>query len=125
MEMMVVMRSISAISPGIIATLVVFGLVISLMWLVGSDTRSYKLTTIFISSGLAIVVGGLSLGVIIRRDRIIVSALFGFSFGFISSAYVLGSDWRVLAFAAAASVLGGTGGIFSKSLFEQQRDQIE
>ena len=121
---MVAMRSTAAFLLGIIITLVVFGIIISLLWLVGPDTSSYKLTTMIISSGFAIAVGGFSLGVIIKRNRIIASALFGFSFGLLSSAYILGPDWRVLAFAAAASMLGGTGGILSKSLFKQQRAQM-
>lgn len=110
------MRSIAAFVLGIIATLVIFGLAISLLWFVGPSTSSYKLATTFVSSGLAIVAGGFALGVIIKRNRIIAAALFGFSFGLLSSLYILGLDWLILAFAAAASVIGCIGGMFSKFL---------
>lgn len=115
------MRSIAAFMLGIIVTLAVFGLAISLLWFVGPEMSSYKLTTMLISSGLAITVGGFSLAAILDRHRIIASTLFGFSFGFSSSAYVLGLDWSILAFAATASVLGGIGGIFSKLLTRRRK----
>lgn len=110
------MRSIAAFSLGIVVTLVVFGLVISLLWFAGPDRGSYKLAALLISSGLAIAVGGFFLGVIAKRNHIIASALFGFSFGLLSYGYILGLDWSILAFAAAASVLGGIGGMFSMLL---------
>lgn len=110
------MRSIAAFMLGIIVTLIVFGLDISLLWLVGPGTSSYKLATMLISSGLAIAVGGFFLGAIIKRNQLFASALFGFSFGLLSCAYILGLNWLVLVFAAAASALAGIGGIFSMFL---------
>ena len=107
------MRSVAAFILGILVTLVVFGLAISLLWFVGPGTSSYKLTIMLISSGLAIAVGGFSIATILNRKCIIASAVFGFSFGFSGSAYVLGVDWSILAFAAAASVLAGIGGVLS------------
>lgn len=61
------MQTFVAFMLGIIANFVTFGLVVTLLSLVDVDTKSNKLTTLLLSSGIAFEIGGFSQGVITRE----------------------------------------------------------
>jgi hypothetical protein len=53
-QRMSLLRFISSLAAGTLATLIVFGLVLSLLWAVVAEESGWELTSAFISSALAL-----------------------------------------------------------------------
>ncbi len=104
-------RSALAVILGAISALVAFGLLLALAWLLPlSENRIYKLATLVIVTGLALVAGGYLSGTLAGRERVKYGFALGGVVGGVGFGYIFGATW-VLALAIPLSALmGGAGG---------------
>jgi hypothetical protein len=108
-QRMSLLRFISSLAAGILATLIVFGLVLSMLWAVVAAESGWELTSAFISSALALFSGGFVIAWLSKAHRWSMAAIFGLFFGGFSFLYLLGPVWIVLAFAAGSSLAAALG----------------
>jgi len=113
-------RLISAVLLAFLGTLASFGLILSFLWFLGSDDKSYKLITSIISASLAIVLGGFILVWVAKSKHLMLPALFGFLFGAFSFTYLLGVDFLVVPLTILTGLLAATGGLLSRLLFQRR-----
>lgn len=69
------MRTIASILIGILVTVIVFGIALSLLWAIGSDARSFKLLSALLSAALAVGLGGFTVAWIARGHALVLPAL--------------------------------------------------
>jgi hypothetical protein len=103
-------RSALAVLLGAISALVAFGLLLALAWLLPlSENRIYKLATLVIVTGLALIAGGYLSGTLAGRDRVKYGFALGGVVGGVGFGYIFGPSW-VLALAIPLSALMGSAG---------------
>jgi hypothetical protein len=113
-------RLISAIFLAFLSTLASFGLILSFLWFLGSDEKSYRLITSIISASLAIVLGGFILVWVAKSKNLMLPALFGFLFGALSFTYLLGIDFLVVPLTIVSGLLAAAGGLLSRLLSQRK-----
>ena len=113
-------RLISAILLAFLSTLTSFGLILSFLWFLGSDEKSYRLITSIISASLAVVLGGFILVWVAKSKNLMLPALFGFLFGALSFTYLLGIDFLVVPLTIVSVLLAAAGGLLSRLLSQRK-----
>jgi hypothetical protein len=108
-QRMSILRFIASLAAGYFATLIVFGLVLSLLWAVVPLESAWRMLSAFISAALALFTGGFVIAWLSRAHRWFLPAAFGLFFGGISFLYLLGPVWIVLAFAAVSALAAALG----------------
>lgn len=114
------LRSFSGVALGSIATLVVFGLFLSLLWAVFPATSSSKSIGALISAALALSVGGFVLAWTSGGTNWVRPGVFGLLFGGISFTYIFGPVWNALILAGASAQFAAFGAFIFK-LFVMNR----
>jgi len=110
-------RKIASIFIGFFVAIVIFGIVLSLLWAVGSDSRSFKLISTLSAVAVAAVVSGFAVAGISGSDNLWLPTVSGIVLGGISIGYILGLDMMVLAYAVGFGLLSGSGGQIYLTLF--------
>jgi lipid-A-disaccharide synthase-like uncharacterized protein len=108
-QKMSLLRFIASLAAGYFATLIVFGLALSLLWAVMPQESVWRMLSTFISSALALFAGGFVIAWLSRAHRWFLPAAFGLFFGGVSFLYLLGLEWIVLAFAAVSALAAALG----------------
>jgi hypothetical protein len=99
-------RSLASFLAGLATALIVFGLTLALLWALPFEcTISYKLIAVLISTVPAFLVAGMVVSSLVVGNGLSHSAVFGFAFGLLSFAYLLGYEWAVLGLACVSSLL--------------------
>ena len=111
------MRKIVSIFIGSFATLVIFGIVLSILWAVGSEASSFKLISALTSALLAFVVGGFSIAWISRNQDLLLPMAFGLAFGGFAFGYILGLKLIVIGFAVVSGLAAYAGGLIYWNVF--------
>jgi lipid-A-disaccharide synthase-like uncharacterized protein len=106
-----IIRSISSLVLGMIATLILFGLVLTLLWTVIPQEPAWKLYSALASAALALFAGGFVVAWLSNVETRVLPAAFGLFFGGASFTYLLGPEWIVLAFATVSALAAALGAL--------------
>jgi hypothetical protein len=104
-------RSALAVILGAISALAAFGLLLALAWLLPlSENRIYKLATLVIVTGLALIAGGYLSGTLAGRERVKYGFALGGVVGGVGFGYIFGPTWLLALAIPLSALMGGAGG---------------
>jgi hypothetical protein len=104
-------RSTLAIVLGAISALLAFGLLLALAWLLPlSENRIYRLATVIVVTGLALVAGGYLSATLAGRERIKYGFALGGVVGGVGFGYIFGPTWWLALAIPLSALMGGAGG---------------
>jgi hypothetical protein len=91
--------------------MIIFGLVLALAWLPSfTESGVYRFITLMVATGIAFVVGGYVIGIIVRPVKIWYGLVFGLLGGLVSFGYVLGPHWLLVVTVPMCGAMGAAGG---------------
>ncbi len=104
-------RSALAVILGALSALVAFGLLLALAWLLPlSENRTYKLATLVIVTGLALIAGGYLSATLAGRERVKYGFALGGVVGGVGFGYIFGPSWLLMLAIPLSALMGGAGG---------------
>ncbi len=104
-------RSALAVILGALSALVAFGLLLALAWLLPlSENRTYKLATLVIVTGLALIAGGYLSATLAGRERVKYGFALGGVVGGVGFGYIFGASWLLMLAIPLSALMGGAGG---------------
>jgi hypothetical protein len=109
-------RAFTGVLLGVMGSLILFGLLLALVWRLAPSSSSIKLIGLFLSSGLAVLAGGFIFAWQGRFGGLVSPAVFGFSLGGFSAAYILGLTLPALGLASCAAVVVSLGALLYRRL---------
>jgi hypothetical protein len=118
-------RAFTGVLLGVMGSLILFGLLLALVWRLAPSSSSIKLIGLFLSSGLAVLAGGFIFAWQGRFGGLVSPAVFGFSLGGFSAAYILGLTLPALGLATCATVIASFGALLYHRLDSDRRSSRE